>query len=140
MKAANRDTIGRGMLWVRRLLLVLAVALVVGNAQCVVLCAAGSCHQSDATSRLPGRANLPPCHRHKVPKPTAPTPCTSSVFLVYGRGPSVPRTGQLQARMLSGDPPVSLYEASVRRKAEAIPSTASPLLAAEPVSWMVLRI
>jgi len=44
--------------FVRRVVLLLSVLLIAGNAQCAAYCAATSC-----------QTNVPPCHRHHPPAP-----------------------------------------------------------------------
>jgi len=68
------------MKWLRLQVALLAIAISVASAQCIVTCAAQPCHESSINQ-------TPPCHRHHSPKQQdGPQRCQHPFFLAEGRG------------------------------------------------------
>src|SRR5690349_7772708 len=120
------------MFWVRRPLILIAISMVIANAQCVAACAAAKCGHSNPTSQSKDSANLPPCHRQHAPKQTAtPKPCTDSALLVDGRESSAAPASQSAGMSLAALPQAAVYEALVLHTVNRA-ETASP---PDPTRW-----
>jgi hypothetical protein len=127
------------MRWVRHLVIWLAIALAITNAQCVARCAAIPCHAEDG-SQSHGASNLPPCHQHPAPKqPDAPKPCTLSL-LPIGDGASVANAfDQEYSTTLKATSTVA-FAGLLRWRLIEITQVASTPYAADSPSHSVLRI
>jgi hypothetical protein len=71
------------MKWLRLQVVLLAIAVSVASAQCIVTCAAQPCHDSSVNQ-------IPQCHRHHSPKQQdGPQRCQHPFFVAEGRGRAV---------------------------------------------------
>src|SRR5215469_15148046 len=129
------------MLWVRHLLILLAVALVIANSQCVARCAVMPCHTEEG-SQSNGSVNLPPCHRHHAPRQSdSPSPCALSLLPFGDLAPSaaVFAPEQSVVTILNPTPSVA-FPGSLASYLIEIDQSASPPNAIDSVSRTVLRI
>lgn len=127
------------MFRVRRLLISLAVALVIANAQCVIQCAMMPCDTENG-SQSADTANLPPCHQHHSPKHSdAPRPCAISFVPIGDRAPLADAFDQLHSMMFEASSPVGLAGLPSLRLIE-ITQVAAPPYATDFSSHSVLRI
>ena len=84
----------------RSALVLLAIVLVVINAQCVAACATAQCGHLSPISH--SDTKLPPCHRHHGPHaPDAQKPCAESAVLAGGSTQSVEMTRQAAVQFLA---------------------------------------
>src|SRR6516162_3874573 len=104
------------MLWVKQSVILVAIALVTANAQCVARCALKPCHGDDAST-----TNVPPCHRHHPPghQPTqsdAPRPCVLSFLAIGDRAAApMPAFDHQHSPVLGPIPPAALHKAGDRQ-------------------------
>jgi hypothetical protein len=97
---AARDEVYKG-----RLSVLLVLALVAINVQCVALCAVESCNGS-GTARAPSPADAPPCHQHhKAPGQQAPASCSHQI-VVQADAAQAPVTLVFTASVIAIDLPV----------------------------------
>jgi hypothetical protein len=127
------------MRWVRQLLIFLAIALIVANAECVARCSALPCHDPAPASQSDSD-NILPCHKHHRPKPDdGVKPCISAAMLVADRGTSGPTIDASQVGVLAVAPSLPFFRPPVPQQL-AITEAASPPILAETLFRTVLRI
>jgi len=125
------------MVWVRRPLILVVIALVIANAQCVAACTAARCDHSNSTSASKNSADLPPCHRHHAPKqPDAPKPCTDSILLVDGRVLLASAANQSAGIPIAALPQTVLYESLTVHAVNRIEAASPPTL----TRWLSLTV
>jgi hypothetical protein len=122
----------------RSALVLLAIVLVVTNAQCVAACATAQCGDLSPVSH--SDTKLPPCHRHHGPHaPDAQKACAESAVLAGGSTQSVEMMRQAAVHFLaiSMEPRwKGLFSSLYTNPAEA----ASPPLDTGGLSLTILRI
>ena len=124
------------MLSIRKVLILIAAALVTANAQCVAACTASDCSRPARQSDDSG--NLPPCHRHHAPEHSSTTKlCIESVVIVDSRAPRLPSERNSQIT-------VNLSCSSGHRLVAALPAdqimpAPAPTILDRP-STLILRI
>ena len=121
----------------RMAVLLVAVTLVIVNAQCVAICAATACEHP--VPQPQDSAKLPPCHRHHVPKSsTAVKPCTDSVIVIDSGASRSPLQHHNEI-VAAAAPAFARYQPPAELivlRAQA----ASPPILASPASTSILRI
>jgi hypothetical protein len=128
------------MLWFRQPLILLAAALIVANAECVVRCSALPCHDSAPASQSKDSASAPPCHKHHGPKQTDTLkPCTSAALLVAQQGPSTSAINASDTEIFEVAAPLPLLKPWVRQRPAASEGASPPGLT-EALSSTVLKI
>jgi hypothetical protein len=71
------------MHWLKLRIVVLAVALVIANTQCMAKCTLEPCQSSTVRTASNDTSAIPPCHRHQPAKQrSTPEPCKYSVLVV----------------------------------------------------------
>ncbi len=135
---------GRRVMSKGRLSVLLVLALVLVNIQCVALCAAESCNDR-ASASMPASADVPPCHQHhQAPGGKAPAQQDSAAChhrVVQAVGAKAVVTAGPAADSLAAIPPAaSLFTDPPVQDTNSSPARAPSPPGLDRTSFIVLRI